>query len=484
LKFLFCVRHARFARNFEVPLETLARRGHSIKVLLDRGDPRLPAPRDRVLARLAAENPEITVCGAPVRGRASWAETGRVLRTALDYARYLEPAYASVSRPRIRAGERVPPGFKALLSSRFGDRTLATIEAAERGLPTSPAVHDLLAAERPDLIAITPLVELGSPQLEYVRAARQLGIPTVLAVASWDSLTMKGGIRDQPDRVVVWNEAQRREAIELHGIDPKRVDAAGAVAYDHWLDWEPSSDRESFCRGIGLDPERPFILYAGSSAFIAPDEDRFLAEWTQKVLADPAMGGAAVLYRPHPTNAYELDGLAGPPDLVVHPRGGADPQDEESRRLYFDSLHHSAAVVGINTSVLLEATLVGRPVLTVVSRYRESQVGTKHFHYLLPEQGGPLRAAPDLDVHTKQLAAAIGAGAKPSEDFVRDFLRPDGPGTPASERFADTLERTAAEGPAGPMAESTRRVTFASRALAAAIRAALAVNAAVGTVSR
>ena len=126
---------------------------------------------------------------------------------------------------------------------------------------------------------VTPLIELGSPQTAIVRAAQASGIPVALCVASWDNLTNKGGIREELDLVAVWNEAQRREAIELHGVSPERVVATGANAYDHWFDWQPTTSREEFCASVGLPADRPFVLYVGSSRFIAPDEVPFVVRW-------------------------------------------------------------------------------------------------------------------------------------------------------------------------------------------------------------
>ena len=57
------------------------------------------------------------------------------------------------------------------------------------------------------------------------------------------------------------------------------------------------------------------------------------------------------------------------------------------------ALHHSAAVVGLNTSAELEAAIVGRPVYTVLAGDGDAdgQASTLHFHYLL-ERAGRLRS--------------------------------------------------------------------------------------------
>ena len=88
----------------------------------------------------------------------------------------------------------------------------------ERAMPHGDTAERVLAEHRPDVLLMTPLLYFGSQQVEYVRAAKAAGIPCVLGVGSWDHLTTKGRIHERPDRVVVWNEFQRAEAAELHGI--------------------------------------------------------------------------------------------------------------------------------------------------------------------------------------------------------------------------------------------------------------------------
>jgi hypothetical protein len=68
------------------------------------------------------------------------------------------------------------------------------------------------------VVLVTPLVELGSDQPDWIKSARALGIPVGFPVFSWDNLTTKGVLHVQPDRLFVWNDIQRREAIEYHNV--------------------------------------------------------------------------------------------------------------------------------------------------------------------------------------------------------------------------------------------------------------------------
>ena len=96
----------------------------------------------------------------------------------------------------------------------------------------------------------------------------------------------------------VWNEAQRREAIELHGIPAARVIATGAARFDDWFAQRPSTSREEFMREVGLDPARPYLLYLCSSVFVAPEERPFVDRWLRALRE--RLGEVGVIVRPHP----------------------------------------------------------------------------------------------------------------------------------------------------------------------------------------
>lgn len=122
--------------------------------------------------------------------------------------------------------------------------------------------------------------------------------------------------------------------------------------------------------------------------------------------------------------------------------------DEQSRADFYDSIHHSAGVVGLNTSAMIEAGIVERPVHTLlVPGFWESQEGTLHFRYLMQVAGGLLQVARTWDDHLAQLASSIAASGtphRPARAFVESFVRPHGLATPASPLFVDALERLAA----------------------------------------
>ena len=455
MKLLFVMRHAGYVRNFESTLRLLCERGHHVHVAFQGKTKYAQLDPANIAGQLDDEYPGFSYGDAPPRTD-HWGLLGRELRLGLDYLRYLGHEYDHAPKLRERATWVAPPALleqtrSGLAATRVGRWLIASrLRLMNRAIPTDPAIDAYLNDVRPDVLAVTPLIEPGSPQSEYLRSARTLGIRTVYCVASWDNLTNKGLVHGPVDLVTVWNDTMKREAVQMHGVPGSRIVVTGAAAFDHWFDWRPGS-REDFCARVGLPSDQPYVLYLCSSKFVAPQEASFVRTWlgTLRESAGP-LRHAGVLVRPHPQNAEQWAGvnlnILGP--AVVWPPAGAAPVGLQTRRDYFDSMYHSAAVVGINTTAEIESAIVGRPVHTVLApEFRGTQEGTLHFHYLRTVNGGVLHVARDLAEHVAQLEASVrhpAADEARCRAFVQGFVRPHGLDRPATPRVVEAIERVAA----------------------------------------
>jgi hypothetical protein len=323
----------------------------------------------------------------------------------------------------------------------------AILGIIERAIPPDQNVLSALRRWAPDLLIVSPMLDFTYGQTDYVKAARHLGVPTVLAVASWDNLTNKGVIQVLPDRVILWNATQKREAIDLHKVEPERIFVTGAQLYDHWFHMAPSVDRHRFCAAAGgLDPSKPIILYLCSSSFICRNEVGFVKEWLSSLRCSkcPSVAEANVIVRPHPTHVaqWEEVDLSGYERAVIWPRNCGMPIDDERKHCYYDSLYHSGAVVGINTSGFIEAGILGKRTLTLATdEFKGTQEGTLHFHYLT--EGGLVQVARSLEEHAEQLSRAFTDAAERQpqiKPFIENFVRPRGLDRPATDAFVEAVE--------------------------------------------
>ena len=474
MKLLFIARHHSYFRSYDLALRALAARGHLIHLAVEQDD-RIGG-RAAVEA-LTREHPGITTGEVPPRLADRWTGIARRLRLGLDYLRYLDPFYEQAPLLRIRARERTPQLLAAIASppliggARWRRLVARTLHALDAAVPPPDTIVDYLRQQRPDALVITPLVDLGSQQIDYLRAARQLGIPSALAVWSWDHLSSKAYIRESPERVLVWNETQRREAIDLHHLPADRVVVTGAQCFDHWFDRRPSRTREEFCGALGLPADRPFVLWVCSGLIKgSPPELPFVLDWLKQMRAsrDPLVASTPVLIRPYPSKDAAWRDI----DLSAFGRvavWGGNPIDATSRADYFDSLYHSGAVAGLNTSAFIEAGIVGRDVLAILPpEYANNQEGTIHFRYLLTPGASLLTISRSFDEHFAQLGEALRRPAGTVDRhraFLETFVRPNGleqPSTPVFVQAVEELPTCAVERASDVAWSRWRRKAFSS----------------------
>lgn len=454
LKILFVMLHPGYIRNYESVICALAEKGHRIHIEVNQ--PQKQA-EDRQGDELVAKYPGTVSLSKKLFPKRAlfWHYMAMTIYGGLDYLRYLHPIYADAHKLRERLAARVAfkfgrhlMGLFRFFTRVFGVRVLQRLLVLMASvLPPDRAITEHIRRQAPDIVLVTPLVNIVSHQADVIKSAKALGIRCGLCVASWDNLTNKGLIRIQPDLVMVWNAHQKTEAVELHGVDPARVAVTGAQCYDKWFGRQPSLDREAFLERVGLPAGKPYLLYLCSSPFIAPEEVGFVEEWARAIRnsGDPALQEMSLLIRPHPQNAGQWRNVdfAHLQAVSIYPRLGANPVSDAARNDFFDSIYHASAVMGVNTSTMIESGIVGKPVFTIRDeRFRGTQEGTLHFHYLV--NGGLLHLAESFDQHLLQLKQALQDGGATTErvlQFIKAFVRPAGLDVPSTPIIVDAIER-------------------------------------------
>ena len=435
-----------FFRFVDGAVRELHDRGHEIYVLTPNG-------ANTALERCVEDCPAVRVTEYR-DSRYRWRRPLTALRHLRAYRHWLEPErrWSDFLRRRWATTSfgfpRTLRGVVRLLGHERFDRWLGRLprswfESPERAIAPDPSVTRSLVDLAPALVVCTPFVypspRRHTTEVEYLKAASRLGIPTAVVVASWDNLTMKGAFYVRPDRVLVWNEIQRQEARDLHEFPAQQVVVTGAPIFDSWFAGRFELPREEFLAEAGLADASDYVLYVESSG-ASGDEWRTihdLAEALDQAAADP---GLRVMVRRHPSRRDPWPPLEHP-RLRLFPDASAVPDTEESRRRLFNSIHHSRAVVGINTTVFLEAAILDRPTVALLDPEKDHfQAGLVHFRYLL--DAGYLELAHDAaQVAARILAIRDGedAGRAPRRAFVASFIRPLGLGRPAAAILAQAL---------------------------------------------
>ena len=416
-----------------------------LSALLDSGVELVFSVAPESLPEAIRAHPRATSAEPPLTRTGSEAEAVALLRAAADLVRFLNPDLEGGRWPRKRT-------LRRLLDLTGIPNSRPLREAAERRLPAAVAtalgsalreVERLLPPPREleggvagigvDGVLILSRCSLGGPEPDVIKAARKLGLPSIMLLVSWDNLASKALLNEHPDLLLVWNEVQVREAVDLHGVPAERVVALGASNFDRF-----------FQEMSGHEPHEgdatATILYLGSSPKVAPNEPAVVERWVRALRAsdDPAVRGARVVVRPHPVAAGRWEGWR-PPDAgvgVVQPGARAEPAKLSQL------LREADAVVALNTSAEIEAAISGCPVLTFrAGPAARGQEGSVHFPYLLEASGGFVIDAPTLEEHVARLAQVLHGGhdPEPMRRFVEYFVRPRGISRPVVPLVASAI---------------------------------------------
>jgi len=448
LKILFIIRAAEHFSRYDSIVQSLCLRGHRLVMLFDK-----EWTRDNDIKKLEnfkKEFPNLDYYW--LINRKDW--RGSILfiaRSLLTYRLYLtvigQSNFFRDRWPRYMPfWLRIPVSFPfatSILKTKFVNQILRRIEEI---IPPDKKILHQIQEYNPDVL-VSPVVGIRvmSPNTEYLKAAVALKIPTVSPTISWDSLTTKSMITVFPDIFLLWNKFHKKQIIEHHNAPSERIRIIGASVFDKWFSiFKPSCARSEFCSQHGLKADKPYILYLGSARGTAGDETWLIAELRKELdnSSDPILQQLQIVVRPHPANAkiYEKFSI---PNVTIVPKGGALPNTAESLQLSYDTYYHAAAVVGIFTSAMMEAQIVDRPVIIVLSeKYKKTQLETRHFQDFIKSNSLELaNGFKEFRIKLKRILTGYDDRKEQRRLFVKNYIRPQGLEKSAGELAAEEIEK-------------------------------------------
>ena len=220
---------------------------------------------------------------------------------------------------------------------------------------------------KPDLvIAGTPGWKLQ--ELDFLIAARQLGIPVLCQILSWDNLNTKGPFLVKPDSIMVWNNRMKEVAIQDFDMHDKDVHVTGAPQFDIY-------------KSLYLDQQRvrvdhfgfhkrfsQIIMLALIPKRVAPFQRAFVHALSSKVQANIFGDDVGLLIRPHPQEDWNWIGLDTNARVKVCKLEGLNVHDDATlvnqRSRYdflelYESLIVSKVVISVASSMSLDAVAAG-----------------------------------------------------------------------------------------------------------------------------
>lgn len=141
----------------------------------------------------------------------------------------------------------------------------------------------------------------GLREMLLIEAANEAGLPSAVMIRSRDNLAAKIQHLPIADKYFVWSDKTREFLLRMYPeIDAAHVEVTGSPQFDHHLDPSFRLKREEFFELVGLDKERPLIVYTMLTPGLYGHEIEIVQH-----LADAAHKGrfikrAQLLVRGHP----------------------------------------------------------------------------------------------------------------------------------------------------------------------------------------
>jgi len=191
---------------------------------------------------------------------------------------------------------------------------------------------------------------------------------------SWDNFTNKLLPVRRVDRLIVWNELMREQAIALHGYQEDAVRVAGTPQWDLYFRPGATVTREVFFRRVGADPSRRLVTLTTTPREIYSHHDHVLRAMIGAIRAGYWLG-SQILVRLHPRDDIDAyrefqhisDVIIEKPfrSTVTTADGLAIDVTAQNQRHLADTMRHSDVVVNVASTIAIEAAIFDTPVVNV-----------------------------------------------------------------------------------------------------------------------
>jgi hypothetical protein len=231
---------------------------------------------------------------------------------------------------------------------------------------------------KPDLIFLAHLFD--SLEIAMLREAKKRNIYSIGFINSWDKLTARGMIRLLPNKLVVFNEIVRKEALDFADMKSKDIFISGIPQYDQYINSKLSS-RHDFYKKVGIDPVKRILVYAPMGKYFSNsdwDIIDLLHEWFAKKLLPE---DSELLVRFQPNDFLDEEEIKKRPWLIYDYPGvrfskkrGVDwDMSFADLQHLTDTLNYASLFVCYATSLSIDAAIFDKPVINIGFEVKEKQ---------------------------------------------------------------------------------------------------------------
>jgi len=166
-------------------------------------------------------------------------------------------------------------------------------KSIDRALLSNNIYNEVIDKYNPELVFIS---SIGSDEeITLLRNCKKRGVRSVAMAKSWDNAS-KFGFREMADKLMVWSEYMKEEAVNFQDYDEKDIKVVGIPQFDYYKNLElPTKD--DFFDKFGLDKNKKTIFF-GSEGPVCPD-DPYIVGLLKEKIESGTLNNYQVIIRPH-----------------------------------------------------------------------------------------------------------------------------------------------------------------------------------------
>lgn len=182
------------------------------------------------------------------------------------------------------------------------------LENSYEKLPVANEYKKLLTEANPDVILCTHQRVPAAAVMALV--ARQLNIPVVTAIFSWDNLP-KSRITLRADKYIVWSTYMKQEMAWYYPeIPQEKVMITGTPQFEYYSKNEIYQTRSAFAKEWGLPLEKQWVLLSGND-MTSPNDHYYFEDIAEAIQQMPEAQRPHLILRRAPVDASgRFDGFA------------------------------------------------------------------------------------------------------------------------------------------------------------------------------
>jgi hypothetical protein len=209
--------------------------------------------------------------------------------------------------------------------------------------------------------------------------AKELGIPVVCQMLSWDNITSKGTPLLMPDYFISWGPIMTQEMIKWYGFPGAKIFECGVPHFDVYRQTEKLTPPDALLRELNLNTDRPYIFYGMVARIFCPNELEIVGWLAEQIKSSAFSKPCSLIIRPHPqmisgfySSGKDLEilrSLTGPNVALNVPPvlSEALAWDLPKRDMYHlaSLLAGSAMCINASSTLCLDACMLDRPVINI-----------------------------------------------------------------------------------------------------------------------